>query len=172
LSILSRRRPAQAIDHEGPGPTVTSRQTVVAVVQAAARAQADTLVLVGTRSAADLTALATSLTGRLARAPQPDLSPNGNSGMSAAAASGAVRTTTRTRVAAQVRRPPTETASLRVVPMAIVRAGSIGSCALLVVAGKLAPYAYVHEVEDLAAATGWPVIGVLGDPSRAERKRS
>jgi len=37
-----------------------------------------------------------------------------------------------------------------------------GPFGLVVVAGTLTPYSDLRRVRDLAAATGWPVIGVLG----------
>jgi hypothetical protein len=38
--------------------------------------------------------------------------------------------------------------------------------AILMVVADRAPYRDLAGVEDLAAATGWPVIGVLGEPRR------
>jgi capsular polysaccharide biosynthesis protein len=41
---------------------------------------------------------------------------------------------------------------------------------LVVVVPDLTPYAEVRRLNDLLATTGWPVIGVLGDPIRVRRR--
>jgi hypothetical protein len=62
---------------------------------------------------------------------------------------------------------------LRVIPYAELDEGQAGAaCGLLVVAGKLTRYGQLHRVQDIAAASGWPVLGVLADRSRSRRRQS
>ncbi|MDQ2750995.1 MAG: hypothetical protein M3Y44_15920 [Actinomycetota bacterium] len=49
--------------------------------------------------------------------------------------------------------------------------GPSGGCGLLVLTRNLTPYARLRRVRDIAAATGWPVIGVLDDRDRAGGNR-
>lgn len=49
---------------------------------------------------------------------------------------------------------------------------SIGVSATMVLVPKLTRYSYLRRVADLASATGWPVVGVLGTPARAGRGQS
>lgn len=66
---------------------------------------------------------------------------------------------------------PVARRELQVLPVGEVDADSTTQrCGLLVLAGQLAPLAYVQRVRDLQAATGWPVIGVM-DLGRAKGAR-
>jgi hypothetical protein len=69
--------------------------------------------------------------------------------------------------------PPMAPPKLRIVPIAdLGDKQEATSCALLVTVGRLSRFSQVHRIKDLAAATGWPVIGVLEDRSTTGRGQS
>lgn len=77
----------------------------------------------------------------------------------------------RTVTLAPIREVSAETPVVRVLAMSEVDDGTRGQrVGLVAVVPDLTPYAEVRRFHDLLATTGWPLIGVLGDPVRVGRR--
>ena len=77
----------------------------------------------------------------------------------------------RTVTLAPVRPAPPESTTVRVIALSDVDDETRGQrVGLVAVVPDLTPYAEVRRINDLLAITGWPVIGVLGDPIRVGRR--
>jgi len=180
---MRRRRPSRAeVGDDGQARAVVDERTVVALRQAAAISSAHSLVLIEDGEPASSIALAHTMTALL-RAPvrevtasndhTPELGSNGHaSGFSNYPGSTLLRAPT------DGLRAGIEGSDLRVLTMSeldadfAARGPAVHDCALLVVVAKLTRYSYLQHVGDLAAATRWPVLGVLETPTPAGKRRS
>jgi hypothetical protein len=166
-----------------------SPESVVALRHAAARAAARTIVLLGEPDAIRAAELAKTITGQLATRLEVQPTSNGHAGQArsaAAVSSGptkatmrmatktATKTATRTAARTQPRSMESRTASEQQ-PTDVIRLSDLaernlsGDAAILVIVADRAPYRDFHGIQDLACATGWPIIGVLGEPIRGRR---
>lgn len=143
-------------------------EIVVALRRAIAEADVATLVLIGAGPAGRLGTLAVDLGTRLART-APATENCGAFGVDdhalpAAFTGGA----TLTRPSSPVREAPVR----RPLPTQVIAVQEVDDAAppdrpgLLVVVGNLTPYSLTRRVNSLAVATGWPLLGVLGEPGR------
>jgi capsular polysaccharide biosynthesis protein len=196
---LSRRLPQLRL---GPAvgarrrPAVVDNETVVALRRAAATSDVRTLALVRAGSPEGTDALATSLSSRLvpggSRAAAQNGRPHTENGhgrpggallLPAAGTWGGGFSSPASKVApaagvlnvrtSTLKAEPVTAEVVRVVPMTHFDGRTdVTSCALLVTVGPLTKVSQVHRIQDLAAATGWPVIGVLDDRSAKGKGRS
>jgi len=178
---LSPRRRGSSPAPTGEGPPLLAGavedRTIVALRVAAVRLKAQTLVVIDEADRPYSTVLANGLTARLRALSPAMLGEDGNAptadsiGVSATIFERSA--TTALSPVNQGRRTHAAEPSVRVVPMsAITEAPAFGGCALLVLVPKLTHYSYLRRVADLASATGWPVVGVLGTPARAGKGQS
>lgn len=177
-----RDRPVRA-----PGVPLTAESTL-AVRRAAAVADLHTLALIADTSAADQDAVALSLTTQLAAVPTASAPQNGRVLANAtllmsfpepvragkAQAIGNPHASPHAR-AGKVGVPnlpgPVVQTALRVLPLTrIGQTDPLGRCGLIVAVAALPRLALLRRVEDLAQATGWPVIGVFDDSHRSRRR--
>ncbi|HET6875927.1 MAG TPA: hypothetical protein VFH38_00205 [Jatrophihabitans sp.] len=145
-----------------PG-TAPDAGTVLALRRAAAGAHVGAVALVGAVSADEAARLAGALTKELSPAPaarngrartEPAPSPRGPGGVLQASR-------TRTQAATRQIVASPVSAGLRVTTVDEIGAGTDERYGLLVAARSLMPATELGRVSDLAAATGWPVLGVL-----------
>jgi capsular polysaccharide biosynthesis protein len=156
----------------------------VALARAAERHTVTMVVLTGLPRNGRLTALAADLRAGLAgrigpvietpAATEPSSTANGQ--LPALSGDLEARTVTLTPVREaptdlRVREPLAEPVTVHVLAMSEVDDGTRGQrVGLVAVVPDLAPYAEVRRLNDLLATTGWPLIGVLGDPVRTGRR--
>ncbi|MFI9150176.1 hypothetical protein [Streptomyces sp. NPDC053367] len=177
-----------------PGaPPPVDAETVTTLRRAVARRGLQTLVVTGPAPDARLAALARELEARLAaaqgtssrgtrpgarQAPAPGPAESDGGPVHAATGSGGLATAVRERtepVNGRITRvaPASRTTSPRV--RALHETDDVPDGArtgLVAVEPDLPPYAELRRVHNLLAATGWPLVGVLGDPDRHQRARS
>ena len=162
-----------------------SPESVVALRHAAARADARTIVLVGEPDAIHAAELVKAITAQLAPTIEVQVTSNGHGGQArsvAVASSGATRATTNmttktaTKTATRTRPRSMESrTAIEQQPPDVIRLSELAGrnlsrdTAILVIVADRAPYQNFHGVQDLASATGWPIIGVLGEPIRGRR---
>ncbi|MDN3025502.1 hypothetical protein [Streptomyces sp. S.PB5] len=193
--VLGRLRTTERRGRKaGPGaPACLHTETVVALRRAVARTRAGTVVLTGPAGEERLGTLAKELEARLdlsvvpGSGPDPELRaghlggphaagtvPDGNDGQEHY---GLIRTLTTSRIREATaltdgRAVPRPATAVRV--RALHQVDDVSDTArhvLLVVEPEFPPYAELRRVRNLVAATGWQVIGVLGDHStRRSRK--
>jgi capsular polysaccharide biosynthesis protein len=156
----------------------------VALGRAVDRHTVTMVVLTGPPRAGRLTALAadlrTGLTGRFSlptdTPPATEPTSTGNGQLPALSGDLEARTVTltQTREAStdlRVHAVSAESPTVRVLAMSEVDDGTRGQrVGLVAVVPDLTPYAEVRRFHDLLATTGWPLIGVLGDPVRVGRR--
>lgn len=173
LGTLSMRRTKGA-----PPQLVAEGEALVALRRAVARHNVGTIALVGPGEPERLARLAAELESRLAPvgAPAQGDGPSPSDGrapstLNAYADSGPARGT--------MLRPMLESPPLRIAMTVRVRALSDVDDepdgrrhGMVLVIPRQTLYHEVRRVKDLVATTGWPVIGVLGDPARPTRRRS
>lgn len=145
----------------------------VALSRAVDRHTVTMVVLTGPPKAGRLTALAadlrSGLAGRLpAETPLPsEPASTGNGHLPGLKGDLEARTVT----LAPIRAVSAEAPTVRVLAMSEVDDGMRGQrVGLVAVVPDLTPYAEVRRFNDLLATTGWPLIGVLGDPVRVGRR--
>ncbi len=147
----------------------------VALGRAVDRHLVSMVVLTGPPAAGRLTALAADLrTGLTARFTLPVEAPatqtsTSNGQLPTLAGDLEARTVTLT----PLREPQTQErpATVHVLAMSELDDGTRGQrVGLVAVVPDLTPYAEVRRFNDLLATTGWPLIGVLGDPVRVGRR--
>jgi capsular polysaccharide biosynthesis protein len=145
----------------------------VALGRAVDRHTVTMVVLTGPPKTGRLTALAadlrTGLTGRLPADAPPvtESASTGNGHLPALQGDLEARTVT----LAPIREVSAESPTVRVLAMSEVDDGTRGQrVGLVAVVPDLTPYAEVRRFHDLLATTGWPLIGVLGDPVRVGRR--
>ena len=152
----------------------------VALGRAVDRHLVTMVVLTGPPAAGRLTALAADLrTGLITRftlpsaeMPAPPASTS-NGQLPARGGEAEARTVTLTpvRTASTDRPGPTGPATVHVLAMSEMDDRTRGQrVGLVAVVPDLTPYAEVRRFNDLLATTGWPLIGVLGDPVRPGRR--
>ncbi|MDP9222815.1 MAG: hypothetical protein M3P18_02985 [Actinomycetota bacterium] len=166
-----------------------SPESVVALRHAAARADARTIVLVGEPDAIRAAALAKTITGQLATRIEVQATSNGHAGQArsaAAVSSGttkapttmATKSATKTATKTAARTQPRSMASRTAIeqqPPDVIQLSDLAErnlsrdAAILVIVADRARYRDFHGIQDLASATGWPIIGVLGEPIRGRR---
>jgi capsular polysaccharide biosynthesis protein len=166
-----------------------SPESVVALRHAAARADAQTIVLVGEPDAIRAAELARTITGQLATRSAVQATSNGHAGQARSAAavssdpakattSMVAKTATKTATKSAARTQPRSTASRRAIeqePPVVIQLSDLAErnlsrdAAILVIVADRAPYRDFQGIQDLASATGWPIIGVLGQPIRRRR---
>jgi capsular polysaccharide biosynthesis protein len=142
----------------------------VALGRAVDRHLVTMVVLTGPPSAGRLTALAADLrTGLSARPTLPAEAPSTSNGQLPARGGDAE---TRTVTLTPVRKAPTDAPpTVHVLALSELDDGTRGQrVGLVAVVPDLTPYAEVRRFNDLLATTGWPLIGVLGDPIRVGRR--
>jgi hypothetical protein len=149
--------------------SVVPREVLVAVRGAARRAAVGTLVMTGSVSPEQMLRIVTGLERQVnpvnvSAGSHTDDRPSLNGDRSTAATlatggKGSVRVMAPSPVLAS---PAPAHPRLDVVQLAdLEEEPTAGPFGLVVVAGTLTPYSDLRRVRDLAAATGWPVIGVL-----------
>ncbi|HET8599731.1 MAG TPA: hypothetical protein VFL99_05340 [Segeticoccus sp.] len=161
--------------------------TALAIASAARRRRLSTVVLAGT-TPSRLRALAAHLDPQLEPtqtvptaaelAGSPSSNGHSNNRHGGAAAADRWRTGADiTPGTVHVANPPMVTVSdlsarVEAIPLADLGSRPRQACGLLIVVPRLSRYSEIRRLTDLAAATGWPVLGVLDDRTSSHRKGS
>ncbi|HEX3648995.1 MAG TPA: hypothetical protein VHV49_11240 [Pseudonocardiaceae bacterium] len=139
----------------------------VALRRAVDRSTSSTVVLTSPAGHVRLAALAAELRAGFAERAAPESSGNGSLPVLSGDLSGELEA--RTVTLPSMRDLP-DAGTVEVLPLSDVDEFVRGQrIALVAVVPDLTPYAEVRRINDLLATTGWPVIGVLGDPIRLGR---
>jgi capsular polysaccharide biosynthesis protein len=150
-----------------------SPETVLSLRHAAYRSQAHTVVLVGEPDTTRAAELAATLAAQLTTTIEVKSTSNGraDNARSAVAVSGGTARATKTATRGRPRSVDTRTGvgqePLRVVLLSdLAERAPSSDAAILVVVADRAPYRQFRGIQDLSAATGWPIIGALREPTR------
>jgi capsular polysaccharide biosynthesis protein len=172
--LLKRRTPPDKNDPPR-SPLQIDPETVIALRRAAARADVSTLALVATGDRTDTSLVARELTARLAMG-RPSANGRARKGdtlmASASAASDGMARAADSAIGTVTKQKSVSTRDLRGVRVvsisALASCPPTAGCQLIVLPQAYPSVAQVHRINDLSAATGWPVAGVL-DASRTRR---